>query len=87
MQLLQYRYIVTGLNRRTQEMGENKRRDWIFEKMNKAFKESMSEKDYQVVMGLSKWYAPYFIGESKNSDSFLINIAYQIGKMEGKKSK
>ena len=68
-------------------MGENKRRDWIFEKMDKAFKESMSEKDYQVVMGLSKWYASYFTGESKNSDSFLINIAYQIGKMEGKKSK
>ena len=55
--------------------------------MDKAFKESLSEKDYQVVMGLSKWYAPYFTGESKNSDSFLINIAYQIGKMEGKKSK
>ena len=68
-------------------MGENKRRDWISEKMDKAFKESLSEKDYQVVMGLSKLYAPYFTGESKNSDSFLINIAYQIGKMEGKKSK
>lgn len=37
-------------------MGENKRRDWISEKMDKAFKESLSEKDYQVVMGLSKWY-------------------------------
>ena len=30
-------------------MGENKRRDWISEKMDKAFKESLSEKDYQVV--------------------------------------
>ena len=55
--------------------------------MDKAFKESLSEEDYQIVMGLSKWYAPYFTGESTNSDSFLINIAYQIGKMEGRKDK
>lgn len=68
-------------------MKENKRREWITKKMDKAFKKSLSEEDYQIVMGLSKWYASYFTGESKNTDSFLINIAYQIGKMEGRKDK
>ena len=68
-------------------MKEKKRREWIIKKMDKAFKKSLSEEDYQIVMGLSKWYAPYFTGESKNTDSFLINIAYQIGKMEGRKDK
>lgn len=68
-------------------MKENKRREWIIKKMDKAFKKSLSEEDYQIVMGLSKWYVPYFTGESKNTDSFLINIAYQIGKMEGRKDK
>lgn len=68
-------------------MKENKRREWISKKMDKAFKKSLSEEDYQIVMGLSKWYAPYFTGESKNTDSFLINIVYQIGKMEGRKGK
>ena len=53
-------------------MKENRRREWITKKMDK---------------GLSKWYAPYFTGESTYSDSFLINIAYQIGKMEGRKDK
>ena len=68
-------------------MKENKRREWIIKKMEKAFKKSLSEEDYQIVIGLSKWYAPYFTGESKNTGSFLINIAYQIGKMEGRKDK
>ena len=68
-------------------MKENRRREWITEKMDKAFKESLSEEDYQIVMGLSKWYAPYFTGESTNSDSFLINVAVEIGKMGGRKEK
>lgn len=68
-------------------MKENKRREWIIKKMDKAFKKSLSEEDYQIVMGLSKWYAPYFTGESKKTVCVLINIAYQIGKMEGRKDK
>lgn len=68
-------------------MKENKRREWITKRMDTAFKKSLSEKDYQIIMGISKWYAPYFTDESKNVDSFLINIAYQIGKMEGEKKK
>lgn len=64
---------------------KRRKRNWIVELLDDAFKEKVSEKDFQIVEGISKYYSPVFFDEKNKQDIFLINIAYQIGKREGRK--
>ncbi len=67
----------------------NKWRDWILDRMEDAFKANLTERDYRIINEIEKRYNPLFFGKIGNDgvDRFLINIAYQIGKMEGRKGK
>lgn len=64
---------------------KNKRRNWVVSMLEEAFRAWVSERDYQIVQGIQKYYNPVFSGKNEEADLFLVNIAYQIGKMEGRK--
>lgn len=65
----------------------NKWREWVLDQMEDAFKAPVSERDYRIINEISKRYNPLFFGKVGTEDWFLINIAYQIGKTEGRKGK
>ncbi len=64
---------------------KNKRRNWVVSMLEETFRAWVSERDYQIVQGIQKYYNPVFSGKNEEADLFLVNIAYQIGKMEGRK--
>jgi len=57
--------------------------------MEDAFKANLTERDYRIINEIEKRYNPLFFGKlgTDGVDRFLINIAFQIGKMEGRKGK
>lgn len=70
-------------------MEENQlRRGWVLDLLEEAFKKSLTERDYQIVRGIQKYYPLSFSGNTDNKpDLMLINLAYQIGKAENNRRK
>lgn len=64
------------------------RRGWVMELLEEAFKKSLTERDYQIVRGIQKYYPLSFSNNTNNKpDLILINLAYQIGKAENSRRK